>query len=549
MKKQINAEKAFPEELSQLRRRLAESEEILEAIREGSVDALMISDPAGDRVYTLKGADYNYRVLIETINEGALILDEDGTILYCNGRFSEMAKTPIENVMSRKVTDFIDSDEKDRFEALFNRAFAENIREELTVRQQDGNRLPVLLSMRSMITDEARSLCTIVSDLSVQKQHAEALHEKNIELERRARQLSRLSSELTLAEQQERDRIAEILHDHLQQLIVGAKIGQETLVSNVENGLKPIAERVLDLVNQSLSTSRSLSTELSPSVLKSNNFSMSLGWLARWVRENQGLDVDLHIEDDIVLDRKDLTILLFQSTRELLLNVLKHAEVHSASIATIYENGELRIAVSDAGRGFDPERMGKKIGSGKKFGLFSINERLLHLGGRLEIDSSPGSGSTIAMVVPLERATHEKKLPEWPRTFQEAPPAVPPDSEKIKVLLVDDHPVMRQGLSGMLGLQPDITIIGEASDGKEAVDVTRERLPDVVLMDVNMPMMNGIEATHIIHSMFPHIRIIGLSMYDEDEKSMDMLAAGASAYRSKSGNTDRLLAAIRGEND
>ena len=90
-------------------------------------------------------------------------------------------------------------------------------------------------------------------------------------------------------------------------------------------------------------------------------------------------------------------------------------------------------------------------------------------------------------------------------------------------------------------------VLGEASDGEEAVHLARQIVPDVILMDIDMPNMDGLEATRIIHSEFPHIRVIGLSMYDEDEQAKAMLAAGASTYLSKSGNTNDMLIAIRGE--
>ena len=118
---------------------------------------------------------------------------------------------------------------------------------------------------------------------------------------------------------------------------------------------------------------------------------------------------------------------------------------------------------------------------------------------------------------------------------------------QICVMLVDDHAVVRQGLSMMLDLQSDMQVVGEASDGEKAVHLAREIVPDVILMDINMPNMNGVEATRIIHSEFPHIRIIGLSINDEDESAAEMISAGASAYRSKSDNINLLFAEIRGE--
>jgi DNA-binding NarL/FixJ family response regulator len=91
--------------------------------------------------------------------------------------------------------------------------------------------------------------------------------------------------------------------------------------------------------------------------------------------------------------------------------------------------------------------------------------------------------------------------------------------------------------------------VGEASDGEEAVKLACKIVPDVILMDFSMPNMDGLEATRIIHSEFPHIHIIGLSMYDEDYQATAMINAGASSYRSKSENMDRLLADIRGGGD
>ena len=369
------------------------------------------------------------------------------------------------------------------------------------------------------------------------------------ELSQRTAQLSRLTSELTLAEQRERRHIAEILHDHLQQLMVASKIGLEMLNQNIDQALKPAAENVLDLINQSIKASRSLTAELSPPVLRSGDLPASLEWLARWMRENQGFEVKLQTEAGIVLDRKDLTVLLFQSIRELLLNALKHSGVKSAAVKMEYKNGELRINISDRGKGFDPETVLTNAGSDQKFGLISIRERLMHLGGRLELESTPNAGSCISLIVPLDqKISIAKALPDASAKIYSKPVSKQPGrGDNIRVLLTDDHPVVRQGLATMLGMQPDIEVVGEASDGKEAVKLVKKLQPDVVLMDINMPRMNGIEATRIIHSEFPGIRIIGLSMYAEEEQATAMINAGASAYRSKSEDTVLLLAAIRGE--
>jgi len=116
---------------------------------------------------------------------------------------------------------------------------------------------------------------------------------------------------------------------------------------------------------------------------------------------------------------------------------------------------------------------------------------------------------------------------------------------KIRILLVDDHAIVRNGIALALKGEPDIEIAGEAADGQTAVELVRKIVPDVVLMDISMPGMNGIEATRIIHQELPNVSIIGLSMFEESEQSAAMRRAGACAYTTKAGNLETLLAAVR----
>lgn len=102
--------------------------------------------------------------------------------------------------------------------------------------------------------------------------------------------------------------------------------------------------------------------------------------------------------------------------------------------------------------------------------------------------------------------------------------------EKIKVLIADDHRVVREGLAAILKTKDDIHIVGEAQDGMEAVEKVRTLVPDVVLMDVSMPRMGGVEATRHIKREFPHIGIVALTMYDEQQYIFDLVRAGATGY-------------------
>lgn len=116
----------------------------------------------------------------------------------------------------------------------------------------------------------------------------------------------------------------------------------------------------------------------------------------------------------------------------------------------------------------------------------------------------------------------------------------------IRVLIVDDHASVRAALNATLEFEPDIDIVGEASDGSEAVQLAQQIRPDVILMDTRMPVMDGLEATRRIVACCPDVRVIGLSMYSADSIVQTMLRAGAAGYVEKSVSLELLLAAIRG---
>jgi DNA-binding NarL/FixJ family response regulator len=369
--------------------------------------------------------------------------------------------------------------------------------------------------------------------------------------DRRAAQLRTLASELAHAEQRERRRLSQILHDHIQQLLVAAtmRVIRAQMQVRVPGMEQELAE-VKDLLEQSIAASRSLATELSPPVLNDSGLTPALEWLARWMQEKHGLTVEIECPSSLPIVAEELRLTMFQAVRELLFNVVKHSGAGRALLRMDRsDEGWVRVAIEDEGAGFDVQAVARP-GSREGLGLFSIRERLETLGGRMEIDSRPGAGTRVRLLVPwpdpeAAGAADSSSVDELLAAAAQPGTGSNGASGRIRVLLADDHAIVRKGLKGLLQDLPDIDIIGEAVDGNEAVQQARTLAPDVIIMDVNMPRMSGIEATRCIKQELPSIAVIGLSLHEEHEVISSLLSAGASSYVKKGGPPDDLLRAIR----
>ena len=384
--------------------------------------------------------------------------------------------------------------------------------------------------------------------------------ERTAEAEHRAAQLRALTSELTRTEQRERRRLAQVLHDNLQQMLVASKLQLGSLPETLSDERAARAlRRVSDLLDDSIRESRSLTLELSPPVLYEAGLVAGLEWLGRWFEEQHGLTVELSADEGADPAGDDLRVVLFQAARELLFNVVKHSGAAKAELALHRDSAErIELTVSDRGTGFDPEAAGRVDANQAGFGLFSIRERLAWLGGGLDIRSAPAQGTGATVVVP-EAADHAAAMPTPqarpapadPTAASATPrpqPVDQPQSRVVRVVLADDHRILREGLVGVLGTEPDIIVVGEAGDGQEALDLVRRTHPDAVVLDVTMPRMNGVEAARAITAEFPDIRVIGLSVHETADMAEAMRKAGAAEYLNKAEASERLLAAIRGSN-
>jgi CheY-like chemotaxis protein len=218
----------------------------------------------------------------------------------------------------------------------------------------------------------------------------------------------------------------------------------------------------------------------------------------------------------------------------------------SARVTYSASDNVITIVVSDAGIGINPEILSSPGPKGG-IGLLSLRERASYIGGSLTVEGSPGQGSRCTLTVPLsllEANRHELSCVGGQPYGQPLAPALP-SAQGVRVVFADDHHVMRNGLIELMGCYSDIHVVGQASNGREAVEKVRELKPDVVVMDVSMPDMDGIEATRLIKAELPEVRVIGLSMHEDEQIAKLMRQAGAESFITKTAPTDALLKAIR----
>ena len=152
-------------ENEQLRAQLDEAQQTLQAIRNGEVDALVISGSQGEQIYSLAGAERQYRVIVETMNEAALTVSLNGTILFCNRRFCELMDLPFERIIGRETTAFAMAGEREILTALIAHAEDRPVQRIVLV-AADGRTVPVQMSASPLVSDDASSVCIVVSDLT-----------------------------------------------------------------------------------------------------------------------------------------------------------------------------------------------------------------------------------------------------------------------------------------------------------------------------------------------------------------------------------------------
>ena len=360
-------------------------------------------------------------------------------------------------------------------------------------------------------------------------------------LQERAGQLRAFAQQLTRTEEIERRKLADALHDNLQQIITSAvmRLGilQRGVAPERQHGLMNEIESIL---RDAIHETRSLTVQLSPPVLQHSGLASALEWLAVHMQERHGLRVHVDLYP-IGGESIEVKTFVFNAARELLFNVSKHAGTDEAWLTLERDDDNLTLRVEDGGHGCDPRTLAQRGAANEGFGLFSIKERIQGFGGTVDYGPRDGGGFYVELTLPAGVEVEEAQVASVTEEI-ECEEVV---GEQIRILLVEDHAIVRQGLVSMLHDESNIRIVGEADNGRSAVALAQELQPNVIIMDVNMPEMNGIEATRAIAGAMPEVQIIGLSVNNDRETSQAMRDAGAVDYLPKDGPADDLLLAIR----
>jgi len=378
---------ATGDQVVELKNRLEETEETLRAIRQYMVDAFVVTRADDIQVVTLSDAQFPYRIMVESMNEGAVTLIPDGTIFYCNPRFGEMVHMDCEKLIGVRFHELIRPEEQIAFDTIFSQMDG---RGEFCLQPPGGQCVPVQLSLYRLVQGNSRGICILATDMT--------------ERVRAEEKIRALASQITVAEQEERQRISQILHDDLQQSLFAIKAQLTFLLSNSEqNQISPALGDELKHVQRWLSDAigitRSLSIDLSPIVLQGEGLAEAILWLSSQMKAQHGLEVQVETQKSLYKLDNQMRLLLFQTVRELLFNIVKHAGTSEAAVTLEQVDGKVRIAVNDAGKGFDVEAVMNDPKSAH--GLLIIQDRLSLMRCNMEIVSEPGNGTRVVIEAPL----------------------------------------------------------------------------------------------------------------------------------------------------
>jgi two-component system, NarL family, sensor kinase len=383
-------------ELAELRARLAEAEQTLRAIRTGEVDALVVEGKQGPQVFTLQGAEHAYRVLIESINEGALALTADMMILYANECFARMVKCPLEQVIGGSFRRFLSAEDQAKLRTLLKRADESGSKIQLLLKAGDGSRMPVQISIRPLAKNDfdGAAIGMVVTDMTEARRNEETLR--------------RLSHLLVQAQEAERGRVALELHDHITQVLCAILVRSQVLADKLsprDPPSKSEAIKLREMLGQAVEEVERISRNLRPSVLDEVGLVAVLRDASTEFAERMGVSLKLACVRLTARLPADTELTLYRILQESLKNVEKHARARHVEVRLTQRGRFVQLAINDDGIGFEPDDPRAKRNGKSGLGLLSMRERARYAGGVLNVKSALGKGTAIRAHLPLVDCT------------------------------------------------------------------------------------------------------------------------------------------------
>jgi DNA-binding NarL/FixJ family response regulator len=342
-------------------------------------------------------------------------------------------------------------------------------------------------------------------------------------------------------QEEERYRLANLLQASLAQLLSNATLEIETCLQLMDADPKTARDGLTTLLHEirhGLTDVHMWIRELQPPLLKELGLVPSLRRYADDFSKQTGIALTLTgwaaLTERIP---ETLEIALFRIIQEALDNVREHAHASQAEVKLDLTPEELVVTIADNGQGFD---VSQGIVPGRRLGLVAMRDRADLLAGSLQIFSEPGRGARVVLTAPRARLLQPIEVSMKAKNSRKK--KVSPAG--IRLMIVDDHPLFRAGLRRVLEMEPGFEIVGEAINGQEALDKARELEPQVILMDVNLPVLNGLQATRELTASRDDIAVVVLTAYHDDEQMLHAIRAGASAYFPKDVDPQELVRAV-----
>ncbi len=350
----------------------------------------------------LQKSEEQHRLLIETMNEGLAVIDENGLWTYVNDKLCERLGYPRDEIIGHPVTDFLDEKNQKLFkEQKEKRMTGRYGSYEMSYLRKDGQRIFAIISPRPIFDRDGqfKGSFAVITDITERKRAEEALRESE-------KQLRSLSSQLLTAQEAERRRLSGELHDELGQGLTVIKLQLSRIERNLrrdQGSLLEDCKYTLQYIDRVIENVRHLSRDLSPFVLEDLGLPAALRWMVDEFNKHYHVQVSLGLPETDHLLPRETQIIIYRILQETLTNIGKHAQATHVSIAIQRENGTFYFKVEDDGKGFDMNQYEVRKVTEKGLGLTTMKERIRMLGGSLDIWSRKEEGTRITFKIPLEK--------------------------------------------------------------------------------------------------------------------------------------------------